>query len=188
MKRWPALFALACVCGLAIHSDAQQGAEGRPEQRDQRGGGGDAARPDPGRDAGGAAPRIDGGGPGGIGRPEGRPRLPEGMTPEMIRRYMEMRAQMGPGAGQLDAMRNYLDVFDRYSRLSRDPTAAGVSAVVSIPGVPQMPNGELPAPNTGEQPLFLPSLPSFPSLGEVIGGPSQSNESPNESAKARESL
>ena len=61
-------------------------------------------------------------------------------------------------------------------------------AVVSIPGVPQMPNGELPAPNTGEQPLFLPSLPSFPSLGEVIGGPSQSNESPNESAKARESL
>jgi len=128
MRKWPALFALACVCGLTIHSDAQQGAEGRPEQR---GGGGDATRPDPGRDAGGAAPRIDGGGPGGIGRPEGRPRLPEGATPEMIRRFMEMRAQMGPGAGQLDAMRNYLDVFDRYSRLSRDPTAAGVSAVVS---------------------------------------------------------
>ena len=47
----------------------------------------------------------------------------------MIRRYMEARA-MGGGA-QLDAVRNYLDVFERYSRLSRDPTAAGVAAVVS---------------------------------------------------------
>jgi hypothetical protein len=51
----------------------------------------------------------------------------------MVRRFMEMRAQMGPGGGggQLEAMRNYLDVFDRYSRLSRDPTAAGVAAVVT---------------------------------------------------------
>jgi len=47
----------------------------------------------------------------------------------MMRRYMEARA-VGGGA-QLDAVRNYLDVFDRYSRLSRDPTAAGVAAVVS---------------------------------------------------------
>jgi hypothetical protein len=37
----------------------------------------------------------------------------------------------GAGGAQLDAVRNYLDVFDRYSRLSRDPTAAGVAAVVS---------------------------------------------------------
>jgi hypothetical protein len=33
--------------------------------------------------------------------------------------------------GQVEAMRNYLDVFDRYSRLSRDPAAAGVAAVVT---------------------------------------------------------
>ncbi|HEV8379896.1 MAG TPA: tetratricopeptide repeat protein, partial [Tepidisphaeraceae bacterium] len=46
------------------------------------------------------------------------------------RRYMEARA-MGGGGAQLDAVRNYLDVFDRYSRLSRDPTAAGVAAVVT---------------------------------------------------------
>jgi hypothetical protein len=38
---------------------------------------------------------------------------------------------MGAAGGQLDAMRNYLDVFDRYSRLSRDPAAAGVAAVVT---------------------------------------------------------
>ncbi len=36
-----------------------------------------------------------------------------------------------PGSGQLDAMRNYLDVFDRYSRVSRDPTTAGLAAVVT---------------------------------------------------------
>jgi hypothetical protein len=41
---------------------------------------------------------------------------------------MESRAM---GGAQLDAVRNYLDVFDRYSRLSRDPTAAGVAAVVT---------------------------------------------------------
>ena len=49
----------------------------------------------------------------------------------MMRRYMESRALGGGGGAQLDAVRNYLDVFDRYSRLSRDPTAAGVAAVVT---------------------------------------------------------
>ncbi len=48
----------------------------------------------------------------------------------MIRRYMDARG-IGGGGAQLDAVRNYLDVFERYSRLSRDPTAAGVAAVVS---------------------------------------------------------
>lgn len=132
MKKWTAFFALAgAVCGLAIHSVAQQGPDRRPDPRDNRPNAapGDATRPDPGRDAGGAG-RGDGG-PGGVGRPEGRPRLPEGMTPEMMRRLMEMRGQSGVGGAQLDAMRNYLDVFDRYSRLSRDPTASGVAAVVT---------------------------------------------------------
>jgi hypothetical protein len=56
--------------------------------------------------------------------------MPEGMTPDLIRRYMELQ-RPSPQAQQVDAMRNYLDVFDRYSRLSRDPTSAGVAAVVS---------------------------------------------------------
>jgi len=134
MKKWTALFALAAaVCGLGIHSLAQQGPERRNEPHDQRPNAapGDGVRPDPGRDGG--AGRPDGGGPGALARPDGRGRSPEGVTPEMIRRVMEMRALMGPGngGGQLDAMRNYLDVFDRYSRLSRDPAAAGVAAVVT---------------------------------------------------------
>jgi hypothetical protein len=44
----------------------------------------------------------------------------------------------GPGGGghhplmfQVDLMRGWLDLIDRYTRLSRDPVAAGVAAVVS---------------------------------------------------------
>ena len=138
MNRRLALLVLACVGMWAIQSVAQDAPERRPEPRDQRppearpGPGGEASRPDPGREGRDGGPgRFEGGQgrPDGMGRPDGRPRPPEGVTPEMIRRYMESRA-MGGGA-QLDAVRNYLDVFDRYSRLSRDPTAAGVAAVVS---------------------------------------------------------
>jgi hypothetical protein len=129
MKKWPIAVGLACViCALAIQSVAQQAPERRPEVRESRPNAapGEGARPDPGREGGPGRPD------GGAGRPE-RPRLPDGVTPEMIRRYLvETRGQMGgAGGAQLDAMRNYLDVFDRYSRLSRDPTAAGVSAVVT---------------------------------------------------------
>jgi hypothetical protein len=133
MKKWLAVFVLACAVGvLAMKSFAQQTPERRPEQRDQRPNApaGDAPRPEPGREGGGGG-RPEGGGPAradGSGRPEGRLRPPEGVTPEMVRRYMEAR---GGGGAQLDAVRNYLDVFDRYSRLSRDPTAAGVAAVVT---------------------------------------------------------
>jgi hypothetical protein len=59
---------------------------------------------------------------------------------------------------------------------------------VHFPAVPQMPQNEMPAPPSGDQPLFLPSLPSFPSFGEVIGGSSQTKESPKEAPKTRESL
>jgi len=133
MKRWLALFSLACaICLLAIQLMAQPAPERRPEGREQRpnAAAGDVTHPEPGREGGGVG-RPDGGGPprpDGVGRPEGRLRPPEGVTPEMIRRYMEAR---GGGGAQLDAVRNYLDVFDRYSRLSRDPTAAGVAAVVT---------------------------------------------------------
>src|SRR5437764_7861887 len=130
MNRRLALLALACGISIwGIQSVAQDAPERRNEPRDQRAGpGGGDTRPDPARDgdkAGGGPGRFEGGGqarPDGMGRPDGRLRPPEGVTPEMMRRYMEARA-VGGGA-QLDAVRNYLDVFDRYSRLSRDPTAA----------------------------------------------------------------
>jgi hypothetical protein len=60
--------------------------------------------------------------------------------------------------------------------------------VVNLPALPRMPQTVLPAPATGDEPLFLPSLPSFPSLGEVIEAPNQPNQSPNEAPKSRESL
>ena len=134
MNKRLALLVLACGIGpWAIQSLAQDNPERREPPRDQRpapGPGGEAGRPDPGRDGGPG--RFEGGGPNrpdGMNRPDGRLRPPEGVTPEMIRRYMESRALGGPA--QLDAVRNYLDVFDRYSRVSRDPTAAGVAAVVT---------------------------------------------------------
>ena len=132
MKNGPASIALLCaVCGLAIQSHAQQapGPERRPEPRDQRPNNApDGARPEASREGGPG--RGDGSGPVRADL-SGKPRLPDGVTPDMLRRYMELRGQLGQGPGQLDAMRNYLDVFDRYSRLSRDPSAAGVAAVVS---------------------------------------------------------
>jgi hypothetical protein len=59
---------------------------------------------------------------------------------------------------------------------------------VNLPALPRMPQTVLPAPVTGDQPLFLPSLPSFPSIGDVLEAPNQSNESPKEAGKSRESL
>jgi hypothetical protein len=55
-----------------------------------------------------------------------------------------------------------------------------------MPGLPQMPKTATPAPDLNV-PLFLPALPSFPSLGDVIGL-NQTDESPNETPTPRESL
>jgi len=120
---------LVAMCCFAIQSVAQQqpGREQRvnPAPVDQN------RQPDQGRVDSGAVTRPDGIGP--AGRPDGNrpPRMPDGVTPEMVRRYMEAQGRSLNGGGQLDAMKNYLDVFDRYSRLSRDPAAAGVAAVVT---------------------------------------------------------
>jgi hypothetical protein len=38
---------------------------------------------------------------------------------------------MGPEMQRYELMRSYIDVVDRFSRLSRDPTSAGVAAVIS---------------------------------------------------------
>jgi predicted negative regulator of RcsB-dependent stress response len=38
---------------------------------------------------------------------------------------------MGPEMQKLEMLRGYIDVVDRFTRLSRDPASAGVAAVVS---------------------------------------------------------
>ncbi|HYE19778.1 MAG TPA: hypothetical protein VEA69_15110 [Tepidisphaeraceae bacterium] len=85
-----------------------------------------------GEGPGGGRPPRDGRGPGGgpggprEGRegPDGPPggeRLPPGQPPR----------GGNPLAMQVELMRNWLDLIDRYARLSKDPTAAAVAAVVS---------------------------------------------------------
>jgi hypothetical protein len=127
---WPML--VVAVCCLVIPSSAQQAPDrrGNPTSGEAGRAPADSNRVDSVRgDVGGPA-RGDAVGP---GRPDpmNRPRMPEGVTPEMVRRYMEAQGRSLGAGGQLDAMKNYLDVFDRYSRLSRDPASAGVAAVVT---------------------------------------------------------
>src|SRR5215212_7509288 len=106
------------------------GGQGRPEGGGQgRPEGGGQGRPDGGnrQDGPGFRQRPDGGGPGGGGPTgQGRPGQNQGRPGDPA-----MGRNPNQGAGQLDAMRNYLDVFDRYSRVSRDPTSAGLAAVVT---------------------------------------------------------
>ena len=66
-------------------------------------------------------------------------------------------------------------------------TMRPVRASSGLPGLPVMPQSTPPAPKL-DQPLFLPALPSFPSLGDVIDGSNQTNETPKEAPKSRESL
>ncbi|HWP40047.1 MAG TPA: hypothetical protein VNL70_03905 [Tepidisphaeraceae bacterium] len=44
---------------------------------------------------------------------------------------MGMRAPGGPEMMKLEMLRNYIEVVDRFARLTRDPSAAAVAAVVS---------------------------------------------------------
>ncbi|MFI5381484.1 MAG: hypothetical protein ACHRHE_19475 [Tepidisphaerales bacterium] len=68
-------------------------------------------------------PRPEGGPGGGPGMLDG-PRQPgDGLGPRPLR-------PIGPGA-TADNLRNYLEMVDRYHQVSRDPTAAGVAAVMS---------------------------------------------------------
>ena len=61
---------------------------------------------------------------GGPGMPMDGPGRGDGMGP----------GGMGPGGGpmrQFEMLRGYLDVVDRYSKISSDPTTAGIAAVVA---------------------------------------------------------
>src|SRR5206468_5530428 len=94
----------------------------------------------PPRDADGAPPPPQDqlGAPGRPGRPGGRQDGPNGGGPMQGGPGGGMGG--GPGGGQfrqspemaqLDRMRGYIEVVDRFSRLARDPAASGVAAVIS---------------------------------------------------------
>jgi hypothetical protein len=66
------------------------------------------------------------------------------------------------------------------ARSERVPLKAPAPSYAVLPGLPQMPQNLTPPQTSGDQPVFLPSLPSLPSLGETLGGSNQSNEPPKE--------
>jgi hypothetical protein len=68
-------------------------------------------------------------------------------------------------------------------RKEKAPTKAPTPSLAVLPGLPQ-----LAPPMVNDQPVFLPSLPSLPSLSEVIGGPDREKESPSEAPGSLESL
>src|SRR6185503_11809544 len=95
------------VCGALLFAQDGQ----RPRQPRGDGGEGGDTRPE-GPGPGGPGGRFgQGGGPGG-----GGPGGPPPMRPEMAK---------------LDLLRNYIDTVDRFSKMTRDPAAAGIAAVVS---------------------------------------------------------
>jgi tetratricopeptide (TPR) repeat protein len=78
-----------------------------------------------------------GGGPGGGGGPRNRDGI-DNPPPFNDGRGPGGGGRGGPGGGggnplmmQVELMRNWLDLIDRYAKLSRDPVSAGVAAVVS---------------------------------------------------------
>jgi hypothetical protein len=103
---WVALLIAIVSVSFALPSVAQDHGGGKgPPPGDRRG-------PGPGGPGGHGGP--DGaGGPGGPGGPDGGAQF----------RDVPMR--------QFDMMRGYIDLVDRFSRLSRDPSTAGVAAVIS---------------------------------------------------------
>lgn len=67
-------------------------------------------------------------------------------------------------------------------KVEKVPAKVPAASVAVLPGLPP-----LAPPVISDQPMFLPSLPVLPSLGEVIG-PDRTGESSNEAPKSRESL
>ncbi len=66
------------------------------------------------------------------------------------------------------------------SRTQNNPPTTQDSTAVTIPGLPEMPQASTVA-STLDQPIFLPSLPSFPTLADVTAETSQlptTNQSP----------
>ena len=112
---------------LAQEAPPGPGGPGGPPPRDQRDGRGGPDRPMPpggGRDGdrdGGPGFPGGPGGPGGPGRDGGRGPGGPGMG----------RPGMGQVPPAVEAMRNYLELVNRYSQMSRDATTAGIAAVIA---------------------------------------------------------
>jgi hypothetical protein len=70
----------------------------------------------------------------------------------------------------------------------RVPATQQGPAFVSLPALPQMPETLTLAPTLDDQPLFLPSLPIFPSLGDVINVSNPSGDTTNDVPTTQESL
>src|SRR5262245_50160457 len=66
--------------------------------------------------------------PDGGGRQDGPGR---GDRPDRPPRFDDAPRPPGAPGAQIDMMRGYLDVVDRYTRLARDPVAAGIGAVIT---------------------------------------------------------
>ena len=123
MKRSTLVIApFVCLIMIASNALAQQGPppgppDGQgppPGQRDGGGGGGRGGRMGGPGGGGGGMQRDGGGGPDGMGPGGG--------------------GQRGP-MNQIQMLRGYIDLVESMSRLSKDPNAAGVAAVISAADV-----------------------------------------------------
>ena len=59
---------------------------------------------------------------------------------------------------------------------------------VVLPGLPQAPKSMTLAPALGDKPVFLPSLPTFPSLLETLNEPDEASELIDQNPNATEAL
>jgi len=59
---------------------------------------------------------------------------------------------------------------------------------VVLPGLPQAPKSMTLAPALGDKPVFLPALPTFPSLLETLSEPQEPWEIPDQNLNATEAL
>ena len=59
---------------------------------------------------------------------------------------------------------------------------------VVLPGLPQAPKSMTLAPALGDKPVFLPSLPTFPSLLETLNEPDEASELIDQNLNATEAL
>ena len=61
----------------------------------------------------------------------GQPRLRPPRQPGDVQVELELQPRLREETMRFDLMRGYIDLVDRIARLSRDPTTAGVAAVIS---------------------------------------------------------
>ncbi len=59
---------------------------------------------------------------------------------------------------------------------------------VVLPGLPQSPKSMTLAPALGDHPVFLPALPSFPSLLETLSDSNEGSETTDQNSTTREAL